>query len=63
VDTTAALKWAGRTDKIFVVVQEEMLRNGEAEAILRSSTDYDFDSWSSLKFDGMIVYTQQLSQF
>jgi hypothetical protein len=58
VDTTAALKWAGRTEKIFVVVREEMLQNGEAEAILRSFTDYDLNSWSSLKFDGMIVYTQ-----
>jgi hypothetical protein len=58
VDTTGALKWHGRTEKIFVVVREERLQNGQAEAILRSFTDYDFDSWSSLKFDGMIVYTQ-----
>jgi hypothetical protein len=58
VDTTAALKWAGRTEKIFVVVREEMLQNGEAEPILRSFTDYDLNSWSSLKFNGMIVYTQ-----
>jgi hypothetical protein len=58
VDTTAAFKWAGRTEKIFVVVREEMLQNGQAEAILRSFTDYDLNSWSSVKFDGMIVYTQ-----
>jgi hypothetical protein len=58
VDTTSALKWHGRTEKIFVVVREKMRQNGEAEAILRSFTDYDLDSWSSLKFDRMIVYTQ-----
>jgi len=58
VDTTATLKWAGRTEKIFVIVREEMIRNGAAEAILRSFTDYDLDSWSSLKFDATTVYTQ-----
>jgi hypothetical protein len=47
------LKWAGRVDKIFVVVPED-----EAEAILRSFTDYDFDNWSRMKLGGMIIYTQ-----
>jgi hypothetical protein len=52
------LKWAGRAEKIFVVVPEEMLLNNEAEAMLRSFTDYDFDSWSRMKLGGMIIYTQ-----
>jgi hypothetical protein len=52
------LKWAGRAEKIFVVVPEEMLLNNEAEAILRSFTDYDFDKWSRMKLGGMIIYTQ-----
>jgi len=52
------LKWAGRAEKIFVVVPEEMLLNNEAEAILRSFTDYDFDKWSQMKLGGMIIYTQ-----
>jgi hypothetical protein len=51
-------KWAGRTEKIFVVLPEEMLSNNEAEAILQSFTDYDFDSWSRMKLGGMIIYTQ-----
>jgi hypothetical protein len=52
------LKWAGRAEKIFVVVPEEMLLNNEAEVILRSFTDYDFDKWSGMKLRGMIIYTQ-----
>jgi hypothetical protein len=51
-------KWAGRVDKIFVLVQEEMLLNGQAQAILRSFTNYDLDNWSRMKLDGMIIYTQ-----
>jgi hypothetical protein len=52
------LKWAGRAEKIFVVVSEEMLLSKEAEAVLRSFTDYDFDNWSQMKLGGMIIYTQ-----
>jgi hypothetical protein len=52
------IKWAGRAEKIFVVVPEEMLLNNEVEAILRSFTDYDFDKWSRMKLSGMIIYTQ-----
>jgi hypothetical protein len=58
MDMRAALKWAGRTEKIFVVVPEEMHQSGDTEAMLRSFTDYDLDSWSRLKFDGITVYTQ-----
>jgi hypothetical protein len=54
----AAQRWAGRTEKIFVVVEEEMLLNGKAEAMLRSFTDYEFDNWKKMKLDGMIIYTQ-----
>jgi hypothetical protein len=54
----AALRWAGRADKVFVVMQEEMLLNGKSEAILRSFTGYEFDNWRQLKLDGMVIYTQ-----
>jgi hypothetical protein len=53
-----AHKWAGRAEKIFVVVHEEMLLNGKAEAILRSFISYEFDDWRQMKLDGMIIYTQ-----
>ena len=52
------LTWAGRAEKIFVVVSEEMLLSKQAEAILRSFTDYDIDGWSQMKLGGMIIYTQ-----
>jgi hypothetical protein len=51
-------KWAGRAEKIFIVVPEEMLLNDEAEAILRSFADYDFENWSRMKLAGMIIYSQ-----
>jgi hypothetical protein len=55
----AALNFAGRAEKIFIVVQEEMLLNGKAEAELRSFSSYEFDKWKQIKLvDGMIVYTQ-----
>jgi hypothetical protein len=50
--------WTGRTEKIFVVVPEKMLLNGEAEAMLRAFTDYEFDTWKHIELDGMIIYTQ-----
>jgi hypothetical protein len=51
-------RWAGRAEKIFVVVPEEMLLNGKAEAILRSFIGYKFEEWSQMKLDGMVIYTQ-----
>jgi hypothetical protein len=56
-DQLVPSKWAGRAEKIFVVVSEELLKD-ETEAILRSFTDYDFDNWSQMKLAGMIIYTQ-----
>jgi hypothetical protein len=56
-DPTAP-KYAGRSDKIFVVVQKEMIANGKSEAILRSFTDYEFESWRRTNLDGMVIYTQ-----
>jgi hypothetical protein len=49
-------KWAGRAEKIFVVVSAEMLLRNEAEAVLRSFTDYDF--YSRVKVGGTIICTQ-----
>jgi hypothetical protein len=49
--------WAGRAQKIFVVLPED-LPNGMAETILRSFTDYEFHDWKPKNLDGMIIYTQ-----
>jgi hypothetical protein len=51
-------KFAGRSDKIFVVVEKEMIANGKAEAILQSFTDYEFENWRRTNLDGMVIYTQ-----
>jgi hypothetical protein len=58
LETIAGFRRAGGAEKIFVVVQREMLLNGKAEAILRSFTGYEFDKWSQMRLDGMVIYTQ-----
>jgi hypothetical protein len=55
---TYRTKWVGRAEKIFVVLPEEMRLNGQAEAILRLFTSYEFDYWKHTKQDGMIIYSQ-----
>jgi hypothetical protein len=54
----AALRFAGRAEKMFVVIQEEMRLNGKAGAILRSFTGYAFENWTEMKLGGMVIYTQ-----
>jgi hypothetical protein len=51
-------KFAGRAEKIFVIVPQEVQLTGTAEAILRSFTGYEFDSWRQTNLDGTIIYTQ-----
>jgi len=49
---------AGRTEKIFVIVQERMLSNGIAERLLKTFRDYEFGSWNETRIDGTVVYSQ-----
>lgn len=51
-------KIAGRAEKIFVIVREEMRGNGAAEALLRKFVDYKYEKWSQIQMDGMVVYSQ-----
>jgi hypothetical protein len=51
-------KWAGRVDKIFIVVQQQMLANGKAEALLKSFVDYEFSKWNGIQLEGMVIYHQ-----
>ena len=53
-----ALKFAGRAEKIFVLVPAEIRATGKAEAMLHSFTGYEFDSWRQIDLDSMIIYTQ-----
>lgn len=54
----AGQKWAGRAEKIFVIVQERMVDNGKAEVLLKSFVDYEEGKWSQAQIDGMVVYSQ-----
>jgi hypothetical protein len=58
LETISAKKWNGRAEKIFVIVQNHMIENGKAEALLKSFVDYEFDKWSQRRLDGMLVYSQ-----
>ena len=57
-DSIAGQRWVGRAEKIFVIVQERMVDNGKAEALVKSFVDYDYDKWSKEQIDGMIIYSQ-----
>ena len=58
LEEIAAHKRHGRAEKIFVIVQQEMLINGKAETILQSFTSYKFEKWRQTQVDGMVIYTQ-----
>jgi hypothetical protein len=58
LEAIARQRWAGRVEKLFVIVQEQMTGNGKAEALLKSFVDYRFDEWRPISIDGMIVYEQ-----
>jgi len=58
LEQIARHRWAGRSEKIFVIMNEKMRANGKAEAVLRTFVDYDFDNWSEIHMDGMIVYSR-----
>lgn len=54
----ARQRWAGRADKIFIILNEKMLGNGKAEAVLKDFVDYDYERWNQILMDGMVVYSQ-----
>jgi hypothetical protein len=54
----ARQRWAGRAEKLFVIVQSRMTENGKAEALLKSFVDYDQDKWDHVLIGGLIVYSQ-----
>ena len=58
LEEIAAHKLHGRAEKIFVIVQKELLINGKAEAVLRSFISYKFEKWRQINIDGMVIYTQ-----
>jgi hypothetical protein len=51
-------RWAGRVDKIFVILNKAMLGDGKADAVLKTFVDYDFAKWQQMPLDGMVVFSQ-----
>ena len=54
----ARQRWAGRIDKIFVIVFDRMRADGKAAAVLKTFVDYDPAKWSQIQIDGMVIYSQ-----
>ena len=50
--------WAGRADRIFVVVQETMIQDGRAGAVLKSFVNYDVSDRDQTHVEGMVIYSQ-----
>ncbi|MFZ0422353.1 MAG: hypothetical protein WAL80_05700 [Xanthobacteraceae bacterium] len=51
-------RWAGRTDKIFVIMNRRMRGSGKEDAVLKTFVDYDFEAWDRKEIDGMLVDSQ-----
>ena len=58
IETIHDFKWAGRAEKVIVVLQQQMTANGKAEALLKCFVDYDQSKWSQVQVDGMVIYSQ-----
>jgi hypothetical protein len=51
-------RWAGRVDKIFLIMNKAMLGDGKAAAVLKTFVDYDVAQWQQVPPDGMVVFSQ-----
>lgn len=58
LDEIAPGKLAGRTDKVFVIMDKHMRDDRKAVALLKAFVDYDFEKWSRTETDGMLIYSQ-----
>lgn len=58
IDDIARQTWAGRTDKIFVIIDSRMHDPNKVDAVLRTFVDYDFRKWDRKEIDGMLVASQ-----
>ena len=51
-------KYRGSVDNLFLILQEKFLKNGKAEAILKSFSDYTYTNWRSLNVESFVIYYQ-----
>jgi len=58
IEELSQTRFPGRVDNIFVVLQGKFLKNGKAEAILNSFSDYEYSHWEYLKIGSFVVFYQ-----
>jgi hypothetical protein len=58
VEQIHRFRWTGRAEKIFVIVQEGMIENGKADALLKCFVNYEKAKWSQVRIGGVIIYSQ-----
>jgi hypothetical protein len=51
-------RWAGRVDKVFLIMTKAMLGDGKADAVMKTFVDYDVAKWQQVPLDGMVVFSQ-----
>lgn len=51
-------EYRGRVDKIFVLVQNKLVENGKANAILNSFVDYSRERWRSVPLEDFTAFVQ-----
>lgn len=56
IEKLAEKKYRGRVNNLFVVLQEKFLKNGKAEVILNSFSDYRY--WDSIKVGSFVICYQ-----
>lgn len=51
-------RWAGRVDKLFVMMEPQMRDDGKADIVLKTFLDYDFNKWDRKEIGNMLLYSQ-----
>lgn len=49
-------RWSGRVPKLYIVLEERMEKNGKAQILLESFSDYRSGDWKREVVDGTVIY-------
>jgi hypothetical protein len=50
--------WRGRVERLYVIVQQKLVDNGKADAILRSFVDYPSEGWVKVPLGDFVCFYQ-----
>lgn len=50
------LRWSGRVPKLYIVLEERMEKNGKAQILLESFSDYRSGEWKRKMVEGTVIY-------